>query len=880
MSTIGGPKLAGIGPGAASDLVVCLDAHDAGSYGGEATTNLFPQPSLADSAVGSTWSGTNGSWGTSTATVESVMGPDGKYIKAVSNQHTASGGGTAHIWFFYSYLSGMGSAQRNLTLTNGTTYTCSWWWKANEAKQHSSSNQIYFTSPSVSTSGALNPVSTEWSKAFITFTFGGTTGTYNPGHYFYGCGDSTAVGFKVWYAMLQIEEKAYGTPAVRSQLSGFAQQGYNARPVSVDLYVNDSFSDKSPNRLPVTNGWSGATMPGFGGKFGGNALYFNGNSYLQYDIGPSGSPGFFGAANYTIDFWHYMPAGTSLRNYATWISTYTNTLNDGIIIAQYITSGTYGVWTDGTGWLNTGVSILADQWAHVAVVREGTGSNECTYYLNGTAIMTFTDVRDYTYTQIREFTVGALYDASNSHALEGYMSDVRVCSGTALWTHPFTPPTRSGDNAPVVDLSGSDNGGNFVTKDMTDVKTYQRGQVIEPVASAVWDFDGTDDTISLGGATAAASARPLNAYPFTFTAWVTSDTGWSPASGMDELLNMNIAGQRVSLGAYVATPTGPSIMYGGSNHWSCASSAFGNPTGWTHIAYVIYGSNNSNHKIYINGVSQTLTNNGGAHGGTAGWTLGANSASGEYWFGNIANAQLYNKTLTEAEVKQSFNAQCNRFKVGPPTVVRSGLMGYWDAGKVASYSGSGSTWYDISGNGNNATLSGLTFNSGSGGYFKPTVTTTGSATTPSFANTATMTMECWYKSSSGDSFTTYGRIMDRGDTTISLGTYGTYQLRSWVYAGGGRTSPENVKNGIGQDGLWHHIGYTFDGSTARFYFDGTYVNYASRSGALESPYALTLFTGDGYGFGGQIAVARYYSTVLSAAQISNNFQADRARFGV
>ena len=193
-----------------------------------------------------------------------------------------------------------------------------------------------------------------------------------------------------------------------------------------------------------------------------------------------------------------MPAGTSLNNHASWISTYTDTLNDGIIIAQYGGSGTYGVWTDGTAWLNTGVTILTDQWAHVAVVRKGTGSNECSYYLNGTSIMTFTDVRNYTYTQIREFTVGALYNASMSHALEGYMSDVRVCSGTALWTHPFTPPTRSGDNAPVVDLSGSDNGGNFATTDMTDVKTYQRGQVIEPVASAVWDFDGTDDLIDLG----------------------------------------------------------------------------------------------------------------------------------------------------------------------------------------------------------------------------------------------------------------------------------------------------------------------------------------------------------------------------------------------
>ena len=59
---------------------------------------------------------------------------------------------------------------------------------------------------------------------FAILLSGESTGTYRPGHYFYNCGDD----FKVWYAMLQIEEKTYSTPAVRSQLSGFSQQGYNA----------------------------------------------------------------------------------------------------------------------------------------------------------------------------------------------------------------------------------------------------------------------------------------------------------------------------------------------------------------------------------------------------------------------------------------------------------------------------------------------------------------------------------------------------------------------------------------------------------------------------------------------------------------------------
>ena len=50
-------------------------------------------------------------------------------------------------------------------------------------------------------------------------------------------------------------------------------------------------------------------------------------------------------------------------------------------------------------------------------------------------------------------------------------------------------------------------------------------------------------------------------------------------------------------------------------------------------------------------------------------------------------------------------------------VVTDGLVGYYDAGNTNSYSGSGTTWNDLSNNTNHATISGSTFNSNFGGYF-------------------------------------------------------------------------------------------------------------------------------------------------------------------
>ena len=50
------------------------------------------------------------------------------------------------------------------------------------------------------------------------------------------------------------------------------------------------------------------------------------------------------------------------------------------------------------------------------------------------------------------------------------------------------------------------------------------------------------------------------------------------------------------------------------------------------------------------------------------------------------------------------------------SIVRNGLVLYLDAANPKSYPGSGTTWKDLSGNGNNGTLvNGPTFNSANGG---------------------------------------------------------------------------------------------------------------------------------------------------------------------
>jgi len=69
MGTSAGPNLAGIGRGGDSNLVLEMDAHDAKSYPGEPTSNIFSNP---NNWTGSDWNVSNG-----TVANNAAEGPNG-----------------------------------------------------------------------------------------------------------------------------------------------------------------------------------------------------------------------------------------------------------------------------------------------------------------------------------------------------------------------------------------------------------------------------------------------------------------------------------------------------------------------------------------------------------------------------------------------------------------------------------------------------------------------------------------------------------------------------------------------------------------------------------------------------------------------------------
>ena len=125
------------------------------------------------------------------------------------------------------------------------------------------------------------------------------------------------------------------------------------------------------------------------------------------------------------------------------------------------------------------------------------------------------------------------------------------------------------------------------------------------------------------------------------------------------------------------------------------------------------------------------------------------------------------------------------------------------------------------------------------------------------------------------------RWISTGDVT---GTYGDESLE----ANHNQGPTMDYRNGHADfaDGTWRHIVSVVDGSDNKLYVDGVAVSTDFRFGNASS---ATMWDGSGntiggfsngsYTFHGEIAVVRMYSGSFTAANVLNNYNVDKTRFG-
>jgi hypothetical protein len=218
-----------------------------------------------------------------------------------------------------------------------------------------------------------------------------------------------------------------------------------------------------------------------------------------------------------------------------------------------------------------------------------------------------------------------------------------------------------------------------------------------------------------------------------------------------------------------------------------------------------------------------------------------------------------------------------------PLIVTDGLVGYWDALNPRSYSGSGNTWYDLSRNANNLTLTNSPsynssgyFSTGSTGYF----TGAGTSSIPVANNNYSMFLFARLSSwADGRGFISIGGFTVSNQSN-AFRTY-TSTLGNMTHYWWANDLISSNNNGNIQNNQWFYVGVTFDGTTRKIYANNVLVasdnptshNVTSTTIQLAKTYATEYLQGD-------ISIAKIYNRALTASEIVQNYNATKRRYGL
>lgn len=205
-----------------------------------------------------------------------------------------------------------------------------------------------------------------------------------------------------------------------------------------------------------------------------------------------------------------------------------------------------------------------------------------------------------------------------------------------------------------------------------------------------------------------------------------------------------------------------------------------------------------------------------------------------------------------------------------PQIVTNGLVLCLDAANTKSYPGTGTAWTDLSGLGNNGTLTnGPTYSSANNGsiVFDGVDDRVDTFNASSLTN---MTIEMWIYDtrSSGDR-----------DILTYNGNSGAYTFNGTTFRTDGNFLAARSFAGVGNPPLntWYRFCYVKNGDL--------YINETKYTGSGTDRTYGTISLGNTRSdinnrLNGRIAAVKIYNRVLTAAEISQNFNATRSRYGI
>jgi hypothetical protein len=301
---------------------------------------------------------------------------------------------------------------------------------------------------------------------------------------------------------------------------------------------------------------------------------------------------------------------------------------------------------------------------------------------------------------------------------------------------------------------------------------------------------------------------------------------------------------------------------------------------WNHVVGTYDGTSQ---KIYVDGVLRNTVSLTGTINTSSNDALVGLYNYGDYCLtGNVGAVRVYNKALSATEILQNYEAQKSKFA---NTIVQQGLVLNLDAGNIYSYGGAGTTFYDVSPTALSWTGSNVTYNSDPVKYFSYNGSNSWLESSTSAAyDSQTITMECWFYPTTlaqdgflfekGQVNAQYSMFLAFGNTfyfrTISISTQDlTFTSSTYLTAN-----------------AWNHIVCTYGAGTKTVYVNGAQrVQQTGLTGTLPTGQTNQYIGKYGaatnnFPFNGRIGESRVYNIALSAAQVLQNYNATKGRFGL
>ena len=235
-------------------------------------------------------------------------------------------------------------------------------------------------------------------------------------------------------------------------------------------------------------------------------------------------------------------------------------------------------------------------------------------------------------------------------------------------------------------------------------------------------------------------------------------------------------------------------------------------------------------------------------------------------------------------IEPTWASQTNagRTHIATKGVVQSGLVLNLDAGVSSSYSGSGTTWTNLSGS-PNVTLSSTSFvTDASGGIGFTSSSSSSSFTATGLSLSGGFTISVWVKHT-GTLPRAVGSVQ-RYFTIPSEAAVLRFEnnnvLRGYAFDSGGTIRSISISNQI-FSGNYYNCVYSYDGFTFRLYNNTVEIGNLSATVTLRTPSGTgTLPNGGGEWFEGNMYSSQFYNRALTAQEIQQNYIATKSRFGL